>query len=74
MKITVKLFANLRKGRFDIEIREYASGTTVSQIISDINLPGKKISIIFVNGCHADLNHELNNNDVVAFFPPTGGG
>ena len=74
MLITVKLFATLRKGRFDIEVREYASGTTVSQIITDINIPEKKISIIFVNRRHADLNHELNNNDVVAFFPPTGGG
>ena len=74
MEITVKLFSNLRNGRFDSEIREYASGATVSQIIGELNIPEKKVSIIFVNGRHADLNHELYNKDVVAFFPPIGGG
>lgn len=74
MEIKVKLFAALRKGRFDCEIRDYASGATVSQILSKLNIPENKVSIIFINGRHADLNHELYNNDTVAFFPPIGGG
>ncbi len=35
MKITVKLFATLRKDRFEKDNREYEPGTIVSQVIND---------------------------------------
>jgi sulfur-carrier protein len=74
MKVTVKLFAKLRKGRFDLETREYSPGTKISQVIDELNIPKDKVSIIFVNNRHAEPDRQLDDGDVVAFFPPIGGG
>lgn len=74
MKVTVKLFATLRKGRFDMETREYSSGTRINQVIDELNIPKGQVSIIFVNYQHAELDRQLDDGDVVAFFPPIGGG
>ena len=74
MNITVKLFATLRDGRFEKEIRQYPEGTTIGQLIDLLGLPPEKVSIIFKNNRHANLEDQIMENDVVAFFPPIGGG
>ena len=74
MKVTVKLFAVLRTGRFDIETRKYSPGTRISQIIDELNIPRGQVAIIFVNNRHAGPDRQLHDGDVVAFFPPIGGG
>jgi molybdopterin synthase sulfur carrier subunit len=74
MKVTIKLFATLRKGRFDMETRKYSPGTRISQVIHGLNIPKDQVSIIFVNNRHAEPDRQLDDGDVVAFFPPIGGG
>ena len=74
MKITVKLFATLRKGRFDKEIRQYPAGIIIKQVIDELNITKDQVAIIFVNNQHANLTQELFEKDVLAFFPPIGGG
>lgn len=74
MKITVKLFATLREGRFDKKNIECADDATVDTILRDLDIPRKKASIIFVNNRHADIDRELSDDDVLALFPPIGGG
>ena len=74
MRITVKLFATLREGRFDKKSIECDEGTTIAKILKGLDISKRKASIIFVNNRHADLNHELSDEDVVALFPPVGGG
>jgi molybdopterin converting factor small subunit len=73
MRVTVKLFAAFRKGRFDSEVREVPSGTTVSNVVDEVRLPGS-IGIIFVNSRHADLSRELTDGDTLSIFPLVGGG
>ena len=73
MRVTVKLFATFRKGRFDAEVREVPPGTTVSNVVDEMRLPGS-IGILFVNSRHADLSHELSDGDTVSIFPLVGGG
>ncbi|MCP4132687.1 MAG: MoaD/ThiS family protein [bacterium] len=73
MKITVKLFASLTKDRFEKKIREYSPGTTAGFIIKDIGIE-KEVSIIFINNRHAETGQELEEGDIIAFFPPVGGG
>ena len=73
MRITVKLFATFRKGRFDAEAREVSPGATVSNVVDELRLPGS-IGIIFVNSRHADLSQELADGDTVSIFPLVGGG
>ncbi len=74
IKITVKLFATLRQGRFDIAEREYPAGTTIGRVIENLELPPEKVTIIFLNHRHAQPEQELSEGDVLAFFPPIGGG
>jgi molybdopterin converting factor small subunit len=73
MRITVKLFATFRKGRFDAEVREVPQGTTVSNVVDGLQLP-ESIGIIFVNSRHADLSRELSDGDTLSIFPLVGGG
>ena len=73
MRITVKLFATFRNGRFDSEVREVPPGTTVSNVVDGMRLPGS-VGILFVNNRHADLSRELSDGDTLAIFPLVGGG
>jgi molybdopterin synthase sulfur carrier subunit len=74
MQITVKLFATFRQGRFAIEAREYPPGTSVGQIVDEIDLPREQLGIILVNSRHVTLEHELAEGDTLALFPLVGGG
>jgi len=76
MKVTVKLFAFLRKGRFKTSDIELASGTTVLQVLDYLSISAdeRSIGIIFVNGRHAKLDCVLEEGDVLAIFPPVAGG
>jgi molybdopterin synthase sulfur carrier subunit len=73
MRVTVKLFATFRKGRFDVDVREVPTGTTVSNVVDEMRLPGS-IGILFVNSQHADLSRELSDGDTLSIFPLVGGG
>ncbi len=74
MTVTVKLFASLRTGRFEVESRRYEPGSTVDSIRRSLKIPKKEAAITFVNGIHAEPGQELKEGDVLAFFPPSGGG
>lgn len=74
MKITVRLFATLRQGRFDHETLECDDTARVADIIERLDIPEKQAAIIFVNSRHADLGTDLHENDTLAIFPPIGGG
>ncbi len=74
MRITVKLFATFRRGRFDTEVREVPSGTTVSRIVEEVDLPKKEIGIVLVNSRHVDPSTVLADGDTLAIFPLVGGG
>ncbi|HVN72488.1 MAG TPA: MoaD/ThiS family protein [Desulfomonilia bacterium] len=74
MPVTVKLFASLRKDRFDEHAWAYAPGITGSHIVRKIGIPEKEIRLVFVNGRHASLEDRLADGDTLALFPPIGGG
>ncbi len=74
IKAKIKLFASLRNGRFDIAVMDLADSTTISDIISRLNIDKKDAAIIFINGIHADFNTLIKEGDDVAIFPPVGGG
>ena len=73
--IQIKLFATLQK--FMPESAEnYAieSGTTVRNLIQQLDLPEDKIKLIFVNGVKAELTSALKGGERIGIFPPVGGG
>lgn len=72
--ITVKLFATLREGRFDIRTMRFSSGATVAEVVRVLGIPEKEVSLILVNHRHHDMDHLLGDGETLAFFPPVGGG
>jgi len=74
MQITVKLFATLRAGRFEEKTLEFPDGTTVGEILGELAIPEKEVTLFFINGRHADLTAVLSVGDTLSLFPPVGGG
>ena len=74
MKITVKLFATFRIGRFDMETRDFPAGTTVGGVVNALALPREQLGITLVNSRHVNLDRELAEGETLAIFPLVGGG
>jgi len=74
MKITVKLFATLRTGKFDENEFDIDPGSNINYLLEKIELKREDIAIIFINGKHADYNTTITEGDSIALFPPIGGG
>lgn len=74
MQITVKLFATFRLDRFDIQARQYPSGTTVNDVVDELGLPHEKLGILMINSRHVELEQALQDGDTLAIFPLVGGG
>jgi sulfur carrier protein len=73
-RVTVKLFASLRRGRFETAVFELGAGATVEAALAAASLPPAEASIIFVNARHALPASPLAEGDLVSVFPPIGGG
>lgn len=76
MRITVKLFAYLREGRFKSMEMDFADGTTISQVLDILSISHQEmqLGILFINGKHAKFDSVLQNGDILAIFPPVAGG
>lgn len=73
MEVKVKLFGDLREGRFDVEKTQLEENSRVIDIINKHNLPIEDVAICMVNSRAAELGQVLQNQDTVAFSPPVGG-
>ncbi|HOC46126.1 MAG: MoaD/ThiS family protein [Syntrophorhabdaceae bacterium] len=74
IKVTVKLFATLQLGRFEVRDEQFAEGTTVHDVMKKYGLTKKQVLLILINGRHAEDGTPLADGDTVALFPPIGGG
>ena len=75
MKIEVRLFAYFREGRDKkvfLEINE--EEITPRYILNKLNIDEKEVSILLINGRDGKATASLKDGDVVALFPPVGGG
>lgn len=74
MKVTVKLFATFREGREKFQVMEVTESTTPENIISALKIDKAEIAILLINGRDGKMDRQLEEGDVVAIFPPVGGG
>jgi len=77
--VHVKLFATLRRHRPGLEIGEafpveLPPGSTVADLVRQLDLPQGQIKLVFVNALFRDEDHVLADGDEVGIFPPVGGG
>ena len=74
MKITVKLFATFRDGRDKIQVLELEPGKTPEYVIAILGIVKSEIAIFLVNGRDGKFDKQLLEGDLIALFPPVGGG
>jgi sulfur carrier protein len=74
MKITVKLFATLRDFGPEIEEKSVPENSNVESVVNSLKLPEDIPLLTIVNGVHTDPKEMLKEGDVLALFPPVGGG
>jgi len=74
VKITVKLFATFRDGRDKIQIFELEQGKTPKDVIAVLGIEEAEIAILLVNGRDGQFDKPLLEGDLIALFPPVGGG
>ena len=74
MRVTIRLFANFRIGRFKQETREYDSAATVRHIVGELGIPDTEVGIIFINGRNGVMDQALAEGDTLSLFPLVGGG
>ncbi len=74
MRLTVKLFAFFRDGRFKEEGREYPEGTRVGEIVADLGIDPDEVGVVMINSRQSGLSARVGEGDVLAIFPVIGGG
>lgn len=74
MDIEVRLFASFRDNRWKSKHLTIEERTTIRKIIEQLNIREEELGIILINGKHSDVDTILKNEDILALFPPVGGG
>ena len=72
--IEVRLFATLREGRGKVQMLSAADFPTAGDIIRHLQIPQEEVAILLINGFHQKPETEVKAGDIVAIFPPVGGG
>lgn len=72
--IEVRLFATLREGRGKVQHLPAADFSVAADIIRHLQIPAEEVAILLVNGFHKKPDEPVKAGDVVAIFPPVGGG
>lgn len=73
--IQIKLFATLQQfmppsaDKYGID-----AGTSIRNLLKQLDIPEKKARLIFIDGVKADLSATLKGGERVGIFPPVGGG
>ena len=72
--IEVRLFATFREGREKIVFLPSSDCKNVSDIVHILEINPEEVAILLVNGRHKEFTTSIACGDVVALFPPVGGG
>lgn len=74
MKVQLKLFTGLRKNRQNSYQLEVEPGATSELLASLVGIDTKEVSMVLVNGKVSKINADINDGDVISFYPSIGGG
>lgn len=72
--IEVRLFATLRNNRgkiIELDSEKYVTGR---QILDFFQISPEEVAIFLINGVHSSPDDSVKDGDVLAIFPPVGGG
>lgn len=72
--IEVRVFATLRQGRDKITMMPADDLSCAGDIINKLGIPPEEVAILLINGFHKKPTDPVKDGDIVALFPPVGGG
>lgn len=72
--IEVRLFATFREGREKVLFLESDHYASVDSILTKLQIPASEVAILLVNGIHSKPDAPVKDGDIIALFPPIGGG
>ena len=72
--IEVRLFATFREGRKKICQMDPEGLKKASDVLDILQIPYEEVAIYLINGRHSKLDDEIRDGDILAIFPPVGGG
>ena len=72
--IEVRVFATLRQGRDKVTMLPSEGITNAADILRLLHIPSEEVSILLINGFHQKPESPVKDGDIVALFPPVGGG
>lgn len=72
--IEVRVFATLRQGRDKITFLPPEGIACAADILRQLDIAPQEVSILLINGFHQKPETPVKDGDIVALFPPVGGG
>lgn len=72
--IEVRLFATLRDGRDKVIKLNSDYFTHAVDILKHLSIDPEEVAIYLINGRHSKLDAPIKYGDIIAIFPPVGGG
>lgn len=72
--IEVRVFATLRQGRDKVSMLLPDGIHCAGDILARMHIPPEDVSILLINGFHQKPESPVKDGDIVALFPPVGGG
>ncbi len=74
LMIEVRLFATFREGRDKISMLDSNSFSIAGDILDYFRIPHDEVAILLINGRHSKKDAPVKDGDILAIFPPVGGG
>lgn len=74
MKVEVRLFATFRNGRWKNKVLTLEKDASIVSVLKLLEIETDSLGIALINGKHSSLDSTLEEEDVLALFPPIGGG
>ncbi|MGB4588011.1 MAG: MoaD/ThiS family protein [Clostridiaceae bacterium] len=72
--IEVRLFATFREGREKILYLDSNQFKIAGEVLDFVNIPHEQVAIYLINGRHSKVSDSIKDGDILAIFPPVGGG
>jgi len=72
--IEVRLFATFREGREKVLFLDAKEYTKAGDVLDYLDIPQEEVAIYLINGRHSKFTDSIREGDVLAIFPPVGGG
>lgn len=72
--LEVRLFATLRENREKIYFFDEQLFNTVYDVYEYLGIQEDEVSTLLINGFHSKPETQIHDGDILALFPPVGGG